>query len=296
MMELLTYADKQGSDFCVSWVEGGMSFVITNPDQFVRQVVPKFFGGATKFASFTRKLYRWGFRQVNRGVGPDDPIIFNNEYFQRDLPDLAKNMKSITAAATRRAEQKNVFSGNKHARAEDSTQDISQKRMMLDLLGQQHNANFCDTNRVGSYGMMNSLGGGVSDNIAMRQHMNEYLPNTMFKGNDATASGNHMAQQNLIGMMNQQNPDLSFNHNMPMNMNAMSNNNGNGMMQHQYNSMLDPNPISAPQPQAQTSMNNNNNNPSDMMMLFRMMQNADDSQQMQLQQLLSLMGQQQTNS
>lgn len=106
-MQLMKYAEKQrgnssGDDkegeFCVEWLKDGKSFVINNPDQFTRQVVPKFFK-PTKFSSFTRKLYRWGFRQVNRGIGPDEPIIFGNDHFQRDDAELMVKMRSVTAAA-----------------------------------------------------------------------------------------------------------------------------------------------------------------------------------------------------
>jgi HSF-type DNA-binding len=60
-MKLMRYAEKQGDDFCVAWMDDGKSFIIRKPDEFTRTVVPKFFK-ATKFSSFTRKLYRWGFR------------------------------------------------------------------------------------------------------------------------------------------------------------------------------------------------------------------------------------------
>jgi HSF-type DNA-binding len=88
--------------FCVAWLPDGKSFVIRNTDEFTRTVLPHYFK-ATKFSSYTRKLYRWGFRQVNRGIGPDDPIIFGNEYFQRDNAELMTKMRSITAAGTRKA-------------------------------------------------------------------------------------------------------------------------------------------------------------------------------------------------
>lgn len=108
-MKLMRYAETQeGEDnnFCVAWLEDGKSFVIRKPDEFTRTVVPKFFK-PTKFSSFTRKLYRWGFRQVNRGIGPDDPIIFGNEHFLRDDAERMSKMRSVTAAATRKEEQKN---------------------------------------------------------------------------------------------------------------------------------------------------------------------------------------------
>ena len=97
-MNMMRFADKQENteEYCAAWLNDGKSFVIRDADAFTRQVIPHFFK-ATKFSSFTRKLYRWGFRQVNRGIGPDDPIIFGNEYFQRDNADLMVKMRSITA-------------------------------------------------------------------------------------------------------------------------------------------------------------------------------------------------------
>ena len=101
-------ADKHDSkNFCIAWLPDGKTFIIRDPEEFTRKVLCKFFK-ATKFSSFTRKLYRWGFRQVNRGIGPDDPIIFGNEYFQRDKGELMANMRSVTAASTRKQEKSSL--------------------------------------------------------------------------------------------------------------------------------------------------------------------------------------------
>mmetsp|Transcript_55796 Transcript_55796/g.60374 ORF Transcript_55796/g.60374 Transcript_55796/m.60374 type:complete len:368 (-) Transcript_55796:652-1755(-) len=106
MMNLMNYATtrvKKDKHFCVSWLPDGKAFVIYDIKDFTNDVVPKFFK-ASKFCSFTRKLYRWGFRQLNRGIGPDEPIIFGNEFFQQDHADLMVNMRSITAASIRKRE------------------------------------------------------------------------------------------------------------------------------------------------------------------------------------------------
>jgi len=106
LMNLMRYVEKKNKidkQFCVAWLPEGKTFVIYNTKEFSNNVVPKFFK-ASKFCSFTRKLYRWGFRQLNRGIGPDEPIIFGNEYFQRDNAGLMVNMRSITAAAIRKRE------------------------------------------------------------------------------------------------------------------------------------------------------------------------------------------------
>ena len=104
MMAMMRFAETQGDDFCIQWLPDNKSFIIRDADTFTKKVVPKYFK-PTKFSSFTRKLYRWGFRQINRGIGQDDPIIFGNEYFQKDNPELMAKMKSTTAAATRKAEE-----------------------------------------------------------------------------------------------------------------------------------------------------------------------------------------------
>jgi hypothetical protein len=118
MMSLMRYADqyKEDKKYCCAWLPEGKSFVIRNPDEFSRHIVPLFFK-PTKFSSFTRKLYRWGFRQINRGIGPDDPIIFGNEFFDRDNAELMARMRSITAAGARKAEQNNGRHGNSGAGA-----------------------------------------------------------------------------------------------------------------------------------------------------------------------------------
>ena len=99
LMHMMTYAEAQCAtdpSFCVAWTHGGSAFVVQDPDAFTKDVVPRFFK-ATKFASFTRKLYRWGFRQINRGsTSPTDPMIFSNDNFHRDHKYLMANMRSTT--------------------------------------------------------------------------------------------------------------------------------------------------------------------------------------------------------
>ena len=124
-MNMMRFADKQENteEYCAAWLNDGKSFVIRDADAFTRQVIPQFFK-ATKFSSFTRKLYRWGFRQVNRGIGPDDPIIFGNEYFQRDHADLMVKMRSITAG--------NIPISN-HKKRRSATRKTTTTKMLMKL-------------------------------------------------------------------------------------------------------------------------------------------------------------------
>eukprot|EP00977_Amphora_coffeiformis_P020892 scaffold8605_cov178-Amphora_coffeaeformis.AAC.11 len=101
LMKMMRFAETQGEDFCIAWCDDGCSFVIRDCDEFTRTIVPKYFK-PTKFSSFTRKLYRWGFRQINRGLGPEDPVIFGCAHFQRDAPQEMAHMRSTTAAGSRK--------------------------------------------------------------------------------------------------------------------------------------------------------------------------------------------------
>lgn len=112
-MLTLTHVDRsvaatgaEPSEQSIGWVLEGHAFVIRDKDQFCAEWVPTFFGQA-KFSSFTRKLYRWGFRKVNMAphhvaeAAPPDAYYFGSEHFQRDKKELLAHMKSVTAAKTR---------------------------------------------------------------------------------------------------------------------------------------------------------------------------------------------------
>jgi hypothetical protein len=86
----------------IAWIPDGKSFVIRSKEKLVSDLLPQFFRQG-KFSSFTRKLYRWGFRQVNmqRDRQPQ-AMYFGNEFFQRDNKALLSKMRSTTAAGIRR--------------------------------------------------------------------------------------------------------------------------------------------------------------------------------------------------
>lgn len=65
---------------------GGMSFAVIDPNKFVEEILPKHFKSA-KFASFTRKLHRWGFVRVDDISGE-----FYHELFRKNRYDLAQKM------------------------------------------------------------------------------------------------------------------------------------------------------------------------------------------------------------
>eukprot|EP00978_Attheya_sp_CCMP212_P041238 scaffold233774_cov49-Attheya_sp.AAC.3 len=79
----------------VVWTPDGLHFLIISPREFVSNVLPKYFK-QTKFASFTRKLNRWGFRRISSG--PNVGAYCNN-LFQRDNPGLSLQMRCQDAVA-----------------------------------------------------------------------------------------------------------------------------------------------------------------------------------------------------
>lgn len=69
----------------VSWLPDGRSFVILNQDLFVEKVLSTVFK-ATKYASFIRKLHRWGFVRLTSGIGAD---CFHHPLFTKENPGNA---------------------------------------------------------------------------------------------------------------------------------------------------------------------------------------------------------------
>jgi hypothetical protein len=205
-MALMRFADEQGrdtQDFCVSWLPEGKSFVIRNPDEFTRQLVPKYFK-ATKFSSFTRKLYRWGFRQINRGIGPDDPIIFGNEFFDRDNEALMSKMRSVTAAGNRKTEQRGAAYGKRPFEGGPYDGGPEQKQQFLFdhlMQQQQKNASLMQHPHASLYGGMNPNGtmpipnamrpGGGMDQGMHQQMMGMNRPYEMMQPQGGPAMNHH---------------------------------------------------------------------------------------------------------
>lgn len=84
MEALLTNYDEQ----YIAWLPDGKSFVIISPEEFVDKVLGNAFKNS-KYASFVRKLNRWGFARLTSGTGTD---CFYHPLFQRDRMDLAAQM------------------------------------------------------------------------------------------------------------------------------------------------------------------------------------------------------------
>jgi hypothetical protein len=87
MDALIDYADEDA----IAWLPDGKSFVIVNPDLFCSKILSQAFKEA-KYASFVRKLHRWGFVRLTSGTGTD---CFHHPLFQRNRKDLVGKLNCV---------------------------------------------------------------------------------------------------------------------------------------------------------------------------------------------------------
>lgn len=126
----LIKAGKSTVSAPIAWTLDGQAFVIRDREELVQHWLPRFFPRG-KFQSFTRKVYRWGFRQVNlprdNAQDKDRHLVFANPCFQRDRRELMAHMRSVTAAGTRRQQQREPATPDTPitAQSHTSTQGIS---------------------------------------------------------------------------------------------------------------------------------------------------------------------------
>ena len=92
----------------LAWTLEGRAVMIQGDDRnkVVQEWLPLFFPKG-KFESFTRKLYRWGFRQVSLSRPSSEAeqnrtLVFASPCFQKDRRSLMAYMKSVTARNNRR--------------------------------------------------------------------------------------------------------------------------------------------------------------------------------------------------
>lgn len=132
MMIMLMFLEKEFGksgrsieDAPIGWILHGRAFAIRDSKALVKDVLPLFFRQA-KFSSFTRKLYRWEFRQINTSADARQTtgiLFFANENFRRDKTHLLSKMKSVTAASMRRQKEKGG-----HSRSATDSKDPSKSK------------------------------------------------------------------------------------------------------------------------------------------------------------------------
>jgi len=102
---MMDYATAEGCmkpsrQRAASWSDDGKSIVILDKTLFCEHVLPQFFK-RTKFPSFVRKLFRWGFSRVtSKAIRRSKQQIFTHPKFVRVLPNNANSSAATSIAST----------------------------------------------------------------------------------------------------------------------------------------------------------------------------------------------------
>ena len=92
--QMLRSVLDSSSSIIIEWREDGRSFVVHDKDRFASEILPVHFKGCSKFASFARRLTRWGFTSSTARDCGDGSCTFSHPKFCRDMPELCLEMNA----------------------------------------------------------------------------------------------------------------------------------------------------------------------------------------------------------
>lgn len=96
LLLLLQSVEDEHLSHIVSWQPHGRSFMVHNPKEFQKKILPRFFR-QTKYSSFQRQLNIYEFQRIS--AGPDKNAYYHLS-FQRGRPDLISHIQRVTIKGT----------------------------------------------------------------------------------------------------------------------------------------------------------------------------------------------------